>query len=173
MTSSAFILVPTRPKKSDLSPLSVHVLTRNGVNSIPELELMVNSGIDYLKEMELINFQQNKLNPQINLPFNFLIQKYFFHDNPTWNINLEYLLMVKSGRLKSQYKMELIHLELINLIWPNGIEWNWKNGIDPISGTEHVLFIDWKKETEWYMLDQPLLVEILCVHTLENLATSL
>ena len=26
---------------------------------------------------------QNKLNPHIN----FLIQKYFFHDNPTWNIN--------------------------------------------------------------------------------------
>ena len=25
-----------------------------------------------------------KLNPQINLPFNFLIQKYFFHDIPTW-----------------------------------------------------------------------------------------
>jgi len=35
--------------------------------------------------MELINFElelvsyKNKLNPQIN----FLIQKYFFHDNPT------------------------------------------------------------------------------------------
>ena len=28
-----------------------------------------------------------KLNPQINLPFNLLIQKYFFHDDPTWNIN--------------------------------------------------------------------------------------
>jgi len=28
-----------------------------------------------------------KFNPQNNLPFNFLIQKYFFHDNPTWNIN--------------------------------------------------------------------------------------
>ena len=28
-----------------------------------------------------------KLNPQINLPFNFLIQKYLFHDIPTWNIN--------------------------------------------------------------------------------------
>jgi len=26
---------------------------------------------------------KNKLNPQINLPFNFLIQKYFFiHNNP-------------------------------------------------------------------------------------------
>ena len=30
---------------------------------------------------------KNKLNPQINLPFIFLIWKYFFHDNPTWNIN--------------------------------------------------------------------------------------
>ena len=39
--------------------------------------------------MELINcelelkFPTKKLNPQIN----FLIKKYFFHDNPTWNIN--------------------------------------------------------------------------------------
>ena len=30
---------------------------------------------------------EKKSNPQINLPFNFLIQKYFFYDNPTWNIN--------------------------------------------------------------------------------------
>ena len=36
--------------------------------------------------MEL-EFPTKTLNPQINLPFNFLIQKYFFHDNPTWNIN--------------------------------------------------------------------------------------
>jgi len=53
-----------------------------------------NSGIDYLKKMELdlINFELELkfppkiINPQINLPFKFLIQKYFFHDNPTWNI---------------------------------------------------------------------------------------
>ena len=32
-----------------------------------------------------------------------LIQKYFFHDNPTWNIN--YL------------EFELIELELMNLMW--------------------------------------------------------
>ena len=42
-------------------------------------------------ELKLINFElkfpTKKLNPQINLSFNFLIQKYFFHDNPTWNIN--------------------------------------------------------------------------------------
>jgi len=30
---------------------------------------------------------KNKLNPQINLLFNFLIQKYFSHDNLTWIIN--------------------------------------------------------------------------------------
>jgi len=59
------------------------------VNSV--LELMVNSGIgiDYLKKMEL-ELQFPTKNPQINLPFNFLIQKYFFYDNPSWNIN--YLL---------------------------------------------------------------------------------
>ena len=52
-------------------------------------------GIAYLKKMELelinleleLKFAAKKLNPQINLPFNVLIQKYFFHDNPTWNIN--------------------------------------------------------------------------------------
>ena len=46
-----------------------------------------------------------KLNPEINLPFNFVIQKYFFYDNPTWNINyLEYLLMVKKIRQKESGK---------------------------------------------------------------------
>jgi len=45
-------------------------------------------------ELELINFElelkfptKQFCYPQINLPFNFLIQKYVFHDNPTWNIN--------------------------------------------------------------------------------------
>ena len=41
--------------------------------------------------MELINlelkFATKKINPQINLPLNFLIQKHFFHNNATWNIN--------------------------------------------------------------------------------------
>ena len=87
------------------------------VNSIPELMGNFNSGIAYLKkmELELINLElkfATKQNPQINLPFNFLIQKYFFHDNPTWNVNylelvfqvvirgryLKYLFMVKSSR---------------------------------------------------------------------------
>jgi len=67
------------------------------------LELMVNSNsrIAHLKKMELINFElklkfpTKKLNSQINLPFNFLIQIYFFHDNPTWNINYsEYVFQV-------------------------------------------------------------------------------
>ena len=39
-----------------------------------------------LKELEL-KFRTNKLNLLINLPFNFFIQKYFFHDSTTWNIN--------------------------------------------------------------------------------------
>jgi len=58
--------------------------SRHGVNSI---------GIDYLKKMELENFEfelkfaTKKLKSQINLPFNFLFQKYFFYDNRTWNIN--------------------------------------------------------------------------------------
>jgi len=43
------------------------------------------------KKMELelvkLKFSMKKVYPQINLPFSFLIQKYFFHDNPTWNIN--------------------------------------------------------------------------------------
>jgi len=45
-------------------------------------------------ELELFSYKI-KFYPQINLPFNFLIQKYFFHDNPTWNINyLEYAFQV-------------------------------------------------------------------------------
>jgi len=66
--------------------------TRHGVNSIPEL-VNSNSGINYLKKRNWINFElelkfpTNKLNPQINLPLNFLIQKHFFRDSPTWNIN--------------------------------------------------------------------------------------
>jgi hypothetical protein len=66
-----------------------------------------------------------KLNPQINLPFNFVIQKYFFHDNPTWNINYsEHLLMVKNikpkrVRIGIEFFLIGIELELINL------RWNW------------------------------------------------
>ena len=60
--------------------------------------------------MELINlelelkFVTKKLNPQINLPFNFLIQKYFFHDNPTWNINYsEQVFQVAMGNSAKQH----------------------------------------------------------------------
>ena len=56
-----------------------------------------NSGIDgqfeiaYLKKNGIDKFGIEvcytiKLSPQINLPFNFLIQKYFFHDKTTWTI---------------------------------------------------------------------------------------
>ena len=52
-------------------------VARHGVNSIPELELMVNSGIgiDYLKNKLIgiekfgIEVSYKKLNPEINLPF--------------------------------------------------------------------------------------------------------
>jgi len=47
--------------------------------------------------MELTNleFATKEFHPQINIPFNFLIQNNFFHDNPTWNINYsEYVFQV-------------------------------------------------------------------------------
>ena len=64
-----------------------------------------------------------KLNQQINLPFNFLIQKYFFHDNPTWNINnSEYIFQVlgapthdnnyQAKRVGKKTDLELKNLEL-------------------------------------------------------------
>ena len=34
-----------------------------------------------------LKFATKELNPQINLSFNFLIQKYSFHDNPNCYIN--------------------------------------------------------------------------------------
>ena len=87
---------------------------RNGVNSIPELELMVNSeiGIDYFKNgigidkfWIGIEVCYKKLIPQINLPFNseiFLIwQSYLEYKLLSVGIPSmysEYLLMVKSSR---------------------------------------------------------------------------
>jgi len=64
-----------------------------------------------------LQFATKKFIPQINLPFPFLIQKYFFRDNPTWNINnsewvfpsrySEYLLLVKGKkRIGKQGRME-------------------------------------------------------------------
>jgi len=58
-----------------------------GLIPIPELELLIlknGLGIDIIR---IEGCYKEKLNPKINLPLNFLIQKYFFHDNPTWNIN--------------------------------------------------------------------------------------
>jgi len=64
-------------------------------------------GIDYFKKVIGIGkfwigieVSYKTFNWQINLPFNFFIQKYFFHNNPTWNINEKYLLIVKSIRYK-------------------------------------------------------------------------
>jgi len=56
----------------------------NGVNLISKLELFKKNGIGIDKFGIGIEVSyQNKLNPQINLLVNFLIQKYFFHDDPT------------------------------------------------------------------------------------------
>ena len=71
----------------------MRIIIRCGVNSIPELMGNSISGAFLLNELKLINleselkFAPKKFNTQINLPFNILIQKYFFHDNPTLNIN--------------------------------------------------------------------------------------
>ena len=61
---------------------------------IPELELTTN-----FKKMELefnffligIEVCHKNLYLKFYLPFNFSIQKYFFHDNPSWNIPSRYL----------------------------------------------------------------------------------
>ena len=45
------------------------IMIRHGVNSIPELELLFLNGID--KFWIGIEVCYKKLNPQINLPFNF------------------------------------------------------------------------------------------------------
>ena len=95
-------------------------------------------GIDkYLK----LKFAIKQFNPQINLSFNFLIQKYFFHDNPTWNINYSKQVFqvqvlgvgthtyawLKVVAKKEQVKTEL---ELIDLMW-NGVAF----GIDKMELT--------------------------------------
>ena len=103
-------------------------------------------------ELELINFElelkfpKKKLNQQINLPFNFLIQKYFFHDNPTSNINYSIQVGIP-GRYSEQVLREPTHskkrvsknrsgnfgigtqLELIYVMW----NWNGQSGIDHMS----------------------------------------
>jgi len=62
----------------------------------------LNFGIAYLRRKKwnyIINqfgievCYKKKFNPQITFPFHFLIQKYFFRDDPTLNIDYpEYLL---------------------------------------------------------------------------------
>jgi len=59
---------------------------RHWVNSILNWNCLFKNGMGMDKYLKL-KFAIKQFNPQINLSFNFLIQKYFFHDNPTWNIN--------------------------------------------------------------------------------------
>ena len=109
-------------------------LTRYGVNSILELELMGNSNfgirIAYFKKMEfeLINlefklkFATKKLNSQINLPFHFNSEFFFFHDNPTWNINnSKYVFQVGTRSRYSEYKWT----HTITLWTSCMFVWNW------------------------------------------------
>ena len=57
-----------------------------GLILIPELDFFNGIGIDkFLIGIEVS--YNNKIHQQINLALIFFIQKYFFHDNPTWNIN--------------------------------------------------------------------------------------
>ena len=58
------------------------VCVRHGVNSILELELLILKKMEFLKLELKFGFKKST-----NLPFDFLIQKNFFRDNPTWNIN--------------------------------------------------------------------------------------
>ena len=46
-------------------------------------------GITYLKkgELEMISLDLEFAKKTFNPPINFLTQKYFFHDNLSWNIN--------------------------------------------------------------------------------------
>jgi len=71
----------------------------NGLCHVIGLTEQTYYNYDAEPDMESIQFQnwnwlfkkkvsyKKIFNPQINLPFDFLIQKYFSHDNPTWNIN--------------------------------------------------------------------------------------
>jgi len=61
-----------------------------------------------------LEFPTKKLNPQINLPFHFLIQKYFFHDDPTWNNTTEYLLVVQN-----QIEIDPCLIHTINMHMPS------------------------------------------------------
>ena len=75
--------------------------------------LFINNGIG-IDKIGIEVCYKRILNPQISLPFNSLIQKYFFHDNPTRSRYAEYLLQAVIGvGKKSDWN------------WPNGIDWNW------------------------------------------------
>jgi len=88
--------------------------------------------------MKLINlelklkFLTKTFNPPINLLFN---SKIFL----SWQSYLEYKLLGVPTPISDWVKMELeminleLVFELINFNWPNEIDWNWHNGIDPMS----------------------------------------
>jgi len=56
-----------------------------------------------------------KLNPQINLPLNFLTQKYFFHDNLTWNINYWEFVFQVGTKLELELKILELGLNFLEL----------------------------------------------------------
>ena len=46
-----------------------------------------------------------KLNSQINLPVNFLIQKSYFQEKPTWNIYSEQVFLIGAESKKWNWKI--------------------------------------------------------------------
>ena len=64
-------------------------------------------------------FRTGKIISQIDVSFNFFIQKYFFHDNPTWNINCsEYTFQVGTW---SGYLEYLLKYQAKKRVCKNGI----------------------------------------------------
>ena len=112
-------------------------------------------------ELDLINlelkFATKKVNPQINLPFNYLIQKYLFHNNPIYYS--EYVFLVGTRGAYSWYKVlgqklsektgigigieKKIELELNWNIWGGiGIEMEWSRiGINKMELATYLIYI--------------------------------
>ena len=89
--------VHSKSLSQKLASFGVKYILKNEINEYPNFLIknlvhhstQLNSRLKKHYENNLLEegINAEKLNQQINLPFNFLIQKYFFHDNPTWNIN--------------------------------------------------------------------------------------
>jgi len=119
-----------------------------GVNSI--LELIFFNGIDQFG----IELCYKKLNPQINLPFNFLIQKYSFHHNPTWNIN-------GIDKFDAELiKWNWVGLELTKWIWPHDCLLHWS--INPsynfhiILNNSYIWLVSWENSQTGTLSQDPL-----------------